>query len=342
MAIPQTNPIVIHVATESSTPYDCQLEETYANQLKESFINSPELERELNKQTLILLSPKASREAKNEAANVLRFYTFSLKKEAQLFRLIQSGNSDTMEKARNMLAISAFPIIYLLACKYSNKCPLLEERDLFSHGMEGVYEALAKYDPAKSNSAKFSTYAHSFIKHAISLAINRLTHSYTLTPAQVKRIRKILKVKMIFMIQNNGRAPTVDELAALLPKYSRHYIETYMNGLQDTISLEAPISSSDANTSSTKIGDTIPDPQENVLDKCFKNDLLALLRENLNSLDKRTQDILNYYYGLTGESPLKYEEIGKRLDLSTQSVSRIANEGLIQLRAKMTMPESAA
>ena len=350
MAINHTSPIEIHVTTANGKVFANSLEEAFAISLKEAFDNPQKeaffnsLEADLDNQSKILFSPHTSCIAKNEAANQLQCFAPSREKEAELFAILKSSKDpDKQAQALKRIYQSVYPTIYFLAHEFRNKCPNLEESDLVSYGCIGVQDALDHFDPAKANGAKFSSYAYPFIKHAITEACINFMGTVHLTVAQFKRAKMVLAAKKAFMLEF-GREPSVDELQERLPEgYSRKYIRTYLTGTPRILSLDAKANPDDPDDNT--IGRDIyndPNYSDSVRDDIIKNEYTALLFENLYRLDKRTQAILKFHYGLNGEPKMKLAEIGELLHISTQSVSRIAGDGIIQLRALMTMPGSVA
>ena len=289
--------------------------------------------------TNTLLSPTTTSSLKLEAAHQLKAYSLSAEREAELFETMRSSNdNDKKDWALNKLCQYVYASVFSIAHENRNKCANLNERDLFSHGMIGVQEALAHYDPAKSNGAKFSTYAYSHITHAITEACTHLSCAITLTKSQARRVKKLLKTKEAFILRY-GREPSVDELAERLPGYSKKYITNHKNGFSYTVSLDAQVNPGDSDDKTT-VRDTYDNTHssKSFVEDIIKNESFASLRENLNRLDVRTQKVINCRYW----EGKKLEEIGRELNISTQSVSRIEKEGLTRLRAMMTMPSSVA
>lgn len=339
MAINHTIPNVIYISNANDKLVSNSLEEKYACQLKKFDAKSVEAER--FKYSNTLLSSTTTFTARIEAANKLRFFALSHEEEIELFTIIQSKeDSKKQDQARKTVLESVSSTIAAFADKYRLQCKLQERGDLVSYGLLGAQDALEHYNPAKSNGASFSTFANRYIKYAISYGCRLLDSVFNLSPSQWKRINKLLQTKKSFERQF-GRTPSVDELKKLLPKYSRVYIFFFKDGLPQNVSIDEPTNSNDMNNS-TKFKELIPDHKTNEHDKNSAEELRNYMREKFCLLDERTQTVLKLHFGLDGEQPLKLEEIGKQLDISVQSVSRIEKAGLIQLRAMLTMPESVA
>ncbi len=322
MAIVHSTPIKVHITPASNS----------------ASVNSQDAEVGVLSNTL--LSPNSTSTSKQEAAHQLKALSLSPKKEAELFATMRSSaeNTDLKNRAMNRICQSVYAALFSIAHENRHNCPNLDEGDLISHGMLGVEQAIANFDPAKSNGAKFSTYAYPYITHAVTEACTRFSFASALTKSQARRVKKLQKAKKTFILQN-GREPSVDELYERLPGYSKKYITTYINGFSYTISLDAQ-----ANPNNPDDKSTVLDKYDNThccksfVDDIIKNESFDSLHKNIDRLDKRTRDVINFRFW----KGMKLEEIGKELKISTQSVSRIEKDGLTKLRAMMTMPSSVA
>lgn len=69
-------------------------------------------------------------------------------------------------------------------------------------------------------------------------------------------------------------------------------------------------------------------PENMVMRKLMKQELKKLL----NTLSKREAHILSLYFGLNGEIPRSFEEIGKSLNLSRETIRKINVATLSKLK----------
>ena len=339
MAMSNTPPIVIYVTPANNEVVFTELEDNYANKLKGYCAKSIEFER--NRLFHIMLSQLTTDDARRDALKQQRFYALSRKEESELFAILRSSDDIALqEHASTVILQSVSAIIVALAEKYRYKSPLQETADLYAYAVLGAQDAMEHFDSNNPKAARFSTFAYRYIKHAIAYGCKLLSTPFHMTTASRKRVNKLWNTKKALELQL-GRTPTVAEIQQCLPKYSKVYINAFKDGIPTSISIDQPVTP-DANNIAT-IADTIADPcAEGVVDKNAKEELFAWVRENLHMLTPRIQCILKLRFGLDGGSPLKFEEIGKLLNLSTQHVNRITNDALIQLRAMMTMPNSVA
>lgn len=69
-------------------------------------------------------------------------------------------------------------------------------------------------------------------------------------------------------------------------------------------------------------------PENMVMRKLMKQELRRLL----NTLSKREAHIMRLYFGLNGEIPQSFEEIGKSMNLSRETVRRVNIAALSKLK----------
>ena len=77
----------------------------------------------------------------------------------------------------------------------------------------------------------------------------------------------------------------------------------------------------------------MPGPDETTPDKMVKRQLMKQEVERaLNTLCEREANILRLYFGLNGETPLSFEDIGRLMKLSRERVRQINSIALSKLR----------
>lgn len=77
----------------------------------------------------------------------------------------------------------------------------------------------------------------------------------------------------------------------------------------------------------------IPGPVEMIPEKMVEGQLMKQgVVKLLNTLEKREEEIVRLYFGLNGETPLSFEEIGKLLKLSRERIRQIHGIALSKLR----------
>jgi hypothetical protein len=95
-------------------------------------------------------------------------------------------------------------------------------------------------------------------------------------------------------------------------------------------SLEAPIDSEDDNiTVEDMIAETNAQSPENVIGVLKLHDEL---HQALREIGDRERMILEFRHGLTGQTPMTLEEVGRRLRLSRERIRQIEERALLRLR----------
>jgi RNA polymerase primary sigma factor len=72
--------------------------------------------------------------------------------------------------------------------------------------------------------------------------------------------------------------------------------------------------------------------QESPQDAFFRSRLNVLLREMLETLSEREQQVLRLRFGLDEKEELTLEEIGKRFDVTRERIRQIEAKALSKLR----------
>ena len=215
-------------------------------------------------------------------------------------------DNETVELFKNL--------VYSIAKKYSYNNDDLE--DLYQVGNVGLMHALENYK--ESSLAKFSTYAHFYIKGEILKYIreNRtIKRNYEID----KLIRSISKVKE-YLTQINSREPTYDEIA--------EYLEVPVIDILNAF-----------NTSEVKSMDYESDEYdkslydyESYIEKGYDEDILSL-KEEIEKLPMDERKLIEYRY-FEGNSQ---QETSQKLGISQVQVSRKENKILSKIRNNITI-----
>lgn len=216
-------------------------------------------------------------------------------------------DNDTVDLFRNL--------VYSIAKKYSYNNEDLE--DLYQVGMIGLYNALDNY---KENSlAKFSTYAHFYIKGEILKYIreNRpIKRNYEID----KLIRSIAKVKD-YLTQTNSKEPSLEEIAS--------YLEISVKDIENAVNLSLSVKSMDCEIDDEKESNLYD--YEAYHEKGYDEDILAL-KDEIESLpiDEKRLIIARYY------EDKSQMETSRELGMSQVQVSRKESKILKKIRNNIT------
>ena len=217
-------------------------------------------------------------------------------------------------------------LIIYLAKKYMSTCQL---EDLVQQGNIGMIVALKKFDLKKD--IKFSTYGTLCIKEAIArYAMN----NYQTIRVPISTQKKIVSIKKAKeeLTEKLGRTPTIEELEkeTNITKEMIKAIENYINYEENPVSIDTPIYIGSDETLKNYIRyDEQPFTTE-VENKIMIEQLKRTLSEI--NIDETNTKILTMRYGLDGNEPKSFDEIGDILGITAHNARNKLFKTLIKLR----------
>ena len=244
------------------------------------------------------------------------------KEEIQLARRIRKGD----KAAREHMIKANLRLVVKIARDYENYgLPLL---DLINEGNIGLMKGVERFDPRKG--AKLSTYAAWWIKQSIKRALANQSKTIRLPVHVVDKLFHLRKASAKLQ-EILGREPSNEELADELGMPERN-VARLRNASIAPVSLEAPLGNDEE---SNRVADVVADttastPYRNLEER----NNTEIIRELVQGLTPREQDILRQRFGLDGENEKTLEEVGVQYGLTRERIRQVQNVAMDKLRRK--------
>ncbi len=254
------------------------------------------------------------------AAKIIKSGDLGLETEEELQWLIDDGQAakDHMIRANLRLVVS-------LAKRYSGRGKM-EFMDLKSEGNAGLIRAVEKFDYTKGY--KFSTYATWWIRQAITRGMADQNRTIRV-PVHMSELIGILERTQRQMLQDLGREPTLEEVAAEMD------LET--GKVKDIIDVKERTNPVLFNTplaeDGGEVGDLIEDtsviaPMDMAVYRSLQDELAAVLE----LLSEKEATVIKMRYGLTTGAPMSFKDIAIKFDCTPENVRYIQNQAFRKLR----------
>ena len=261
-------------------------------------------------------------------------HKISREESHELWKRVKRGDRRAKERIMELNLKLVIPIAKRFLYQGADLMDLVEEGNL------GLLHAIDKFDPKKGY--RFSTYASYWIEQYVRRSVEENSKTIRIPPHAWTALRKWLK-QWDNMHGKLGRDPTMAEMAKHM-HWNANQVRTALNASEIVTglsSIETPMSS--GGESEDTMGDTLKDAESSTPDNLIS--ILRLhddLKDALVEIGERERMIVEYRYGLTGQTPMTLNDIGKKLDLSRERVRQIEERALLRLRrvaAKMGLIE---
>ncbi len=227
-------------------------------------------------------------------------------------------------QAKNELISSNLRLVFSIARRYSNFG--VQFLDLIQEGNLGLITAVDKFEYRRGY--KFSTYAHWWIRQAITRALADQARTIRIPVHMIEIINRLSRV-VKNLVQEIGREPTSEEIAIKMD-LPFDKVQKIMKIAQVPLSLETPVGEEEESYLSDFIEDkNIPSPSDEVI--------LVNLREKiyaaLGSYTEREANILKMRFGLGDGNEHTLEEVGQQYKVTRERVRQIQEKAIRKLKS---------
>jgi RNA polymerase sigma-B factor len=244
-----------------------------------------------------------------------------------LFVALRTADQTQRERIQEVLVHRHTGLVRWLAGRYAN--PTVETEELVQVGFLGLVLAIQRFDPARGHD--FMSFARPTVQGEIRRYF-RDKRRWIRLPRRLQETKAALRGATETLVQQLGRTPTVDELAAHLAVDPELVLEAMaVDDVYSPRSLDAPVGSDehDSWTLADNTGTTDA-----------RLDLIVdshTLRPLLAALPERDKKIL----ALRFFEDRSQSEIGQELGMSQMHISRLLSRTLASLRAQMSDAQPA-
>jgi len=226
------------------------------------------------------------------------------------------------EQAKSRMFYANLRLVIYVATRFRDRgVPLM---DLIQEGNLGLLRAIEKFDPQRG--VKFSTYAHWWIRQAISRAVAEQSRTVRVPSYVIDRQNK-LRMERLRLWDRLDRPPDTQELSQALG-WTRQEVESLRTVAQPLVWLHAT-----ATEDGRSLEELIEDPQAPTPGQRLEAEQLQqCLIHSLTLLPERQAFILRLRYGLETDQAHSLQEIASVMGLSRERVRQLEKSAFETLR----------
>jgi RNA polymerase primary sigma factor len=252
--------------------------------------------------------------------DIAKVRLLTAREEVDLAMRIERGDFHAKQK----LVESNLRLVVSIAKNYRNQgLPFL---DLIQEGTLGLVRAAEKFDYRKG--FKFSTYASWWIRQAVAYALADKARTIRIPVHIVANVNKIDEAERMLATEL-GREPTATEIADVTG-IEAEKVDSTKRSARAPMSLERPVGDEEG----SEFGQLIADEQAaSPYERAVETLTNEALGEVLDTLSYRDRRMLELRYGLGGEHPHTFAELGCLFNVTCQRIRQIENRSLKTLRS---------
>lgn len=249
---------------------------------------------------------------------ISEFELLSPEEEVVLTRKIREGDSDALEN----LIKANLRFVFSVAKEYQGHgLPL---QDLISEGNMGLIKAAEKFDETRG--FRFISYAVWWIRQSILQALSEQSRVVRLPMNRIEAIQKIGNTADRLTREQN-RETSMSEVVDSLGM-DRYEVIDILEMPSRQLSLDQPLGENGSRLLDLLESNHQDSPDSFMTTESLKHEI----EKALGSLKGREVEIIQLYYGLTGQPPQSLEQLGKRFKVTAERVRQIKDRALRRIR----------
>jgi RNA polymerase primary sigma factor len=230
---------------------------------------------------------------------------------------------ESCDSARKRIIESNLRLVVFVAKRYLHQG--LDLLDLIQEGNTGLMTAVEKFDYRRGY--KFSTYAHWWIRQAVTRAIANQSRNIRV-PVHVLETRRKIERTQEQLRKKLGRNPNADEIAAHLD-IPADKVRDVKEVTRMPVSIDAPASEEgDTNLEQFIENAQAVSPVQISIDA----DYVRQVHQILDRLEARKRKILELRFGTQDGEERTLEEVAKQVSVTRERVRQLEANGLREIR----------